>query len=51
MFFYENDDQNLDTMFRLVEEDKDFRDQVINMFFFSAAPSKEFFAKIRASNK
>ena len=50
-FFYENRGQNLDTMLRLAEDDKEFRNQVINMFLFNAAPSKEFFAKIRASNK
>ncbi|MHA1491196.1 MAG: geranylgeranyl reductase family protein [Promethearchaeota archaeon] len=49
-FFYENDGQNLDKMFKLAEEDGDFRNQVINMFFFNAAPSKEFFSKIRTSN-
>ena len=49
-FFYENDGKNLSTMFKLTEKDEDFRNQVINMFFFSAAPSKEFFSKIRASN-
>ena len=48
-FFYENNGKNLDTMFKLAEIDNDFRNQVINMFFFSAAPSKEFFEKIRTS--
>ncbi len=48
-FFYENNGKNLDTMFKLAKDDIDFRDQVIKMFFFNAAPSKEFFAKIRAS--
>jgi geranylgeranyl reductase family protein len=49
-FFYENDGKNLGTMFKLAENDVNFRNQVINMFFFNAAPSKEFFAKIRDSN-
>ena len=49
-FFYEDDGKNLDTMFKLAEIDNDFRNQVINMFFFSAAPSKEFFDKIRTAN-
>jgi len=48
-FFYENKGKNLDIMFKLAEIDNDFRNQVINMFFFSAAPSKEFFEKIRTS--
>jgi hypothetical protein len=48
-FFYENDGKNLDTMFKLAREDLDFRNQVINMFFFNAAPSKEFFERIRGS--
>ncbi len=49
-FFYENNGKNLDTIFKLVEKDSDFRTQVINMFFFNATPSKEFFEKIRTSN-
>ena len=49
-FFYENDGKNLDTIFKLAEEDNDFRTQVINLFFFNATPSKEFFEKIRTSN-
>ena len=48
-FFYENNGKNLDIMFKLAEIDNDFRNQVINMFFFNAAPSKEFFEKIRTS--
>jgi geranylgeranyl reductase family protein len=49
-FFYENNGKNLDTMFKLAERESDFRTQVINMFFFNAAPTEEFFAKIRSSN-
>lgn len=48
-FFYDNNGKNLDIMFKLAEIDNDFRNQVINMFLFNAAPSKEFLEKIRTS--
>lgn len=48
-FFYENQGKNLDKMFKLAEADEDFKSQVINMFFSNAAPSNEFFIKVRNS--
>ncbi|MFW9878919.1 MAG: NAD(P)/FAD-dependent oxidoreductase [Candidatus Thorarchaeota archaeon] len=48
-FFYENQGKNLDKMFKLAETDENFKNQVINMFFSNAAPSNEFFMKVRAS--
>ena len=47
-FFYEKKGRNLDAMFKLAEKNVDFRTQVINMFFFNAAPSKDFFSKIKS---
>lgn len=46
-FFYMNNGNNLDSMFKLAEKDEAFRKQVINMFFFNAAPSEEFLTRIR----
>lgn len=46
-FFYEEKGENLNNMLKLAEEDKAFKTQVINMFFFNATPSQEFFSKIR----
>ena len=46
-FFYMNNGINLNTMFKLAENDDVFRKQVIDMFFFSAAPSEEFLTRIR----
>lgn len=46
-FFYEKQGVNLDAMFQLAEKNVDFRNEVINMFFFNAAPSKDFFSKIK----
>ncbi|MHA1805197.1 MAG: NAD(P)/FAD-dependent oxidoreductase [Promethearchaeota archaeon] len=50
-FFYENKGINLNSMFSLAEKDEDFRNQVINMFFFNLTPSKEFFERIRNFNQ
>jgi flavin-dependent dehydrogenase len=49
-FFYEQGGKNLNTMFNLAEVDNNFKSQVIDMFFFNAAPSQDFFAKIRGRN-
>jgi geranylgeranyl reductase family protein len=46
-FFYEQGGKNLNNMFNLAEKDENFKTQVINMFFFNATPSQEFFSKIR----
>ena len=47
-FFYEKEGGNLDAMFKLAEKDAEFRIQVINMFFFNATPTKDFFLKIKS---
>ncbi|TFF85894.1 MAG: NAD(P)/FAD-dependent oxidoreductase [Promethearchaeota archaeon] len=46
-FFYENDGENLSIMLKLAKQNEKFRDIVVNMFLFNAAPSKEFFSKIK----
>ncbi len=48
-FFYMNNGKNLNTMFKLAENDEEFKRQVINMFFFNAAPSEEFLTRVRTS--
>ncbi|TXT66733.1 MAG: hypothetical protein BAJALOKI3v1_10003 [Promethearchaeota archaeon] len=47
-FFYENDGENLSNMLKLANQNELFRETVVNMFLFNAAPSKEFFAKIKS---
>ena len=49
-FFYMNNGKNLNSMFKLAESDEEFRRQVINMFFFNAAPSEEFLNRVRTSS-
>ena len=46
-FFYENNGQNINNMFKLAEEDIDFKNEVVNVFLFNATPSKDFFTKIK----
>ncbi|GAI49803.1 unnamed protein product, partial [marine sediment metagenome] len=49
-FLYENKGQNLNTTFRLAESDANFKEQVMNTFFFNKIPSDDFFSKIKSSN-
>lgn len=46
-FFYENQGQNINKMFKLAKEDVDFKNEVVNVFLFNATPSKDFFSKIK----
>jgi electron transfer flavoprotein-quinone oxidoreductase len=46
-FFYENEGQNLSNMFKLANEDDNFRQTVVDMFLFNAIPPKDFFEKVR----
>lgn len=48
-FFYENKGRNLSNMFKLAEQDKDFREKVINMFLFNQPP-KDLLLKIKSNN-
>ncbi len=45
-FFFENKGQNLSKMFELAGQDDKIREEVINMFLFNKAPSKELLLKI-----
>lgn len=47
-FFYENEGRNLSNMFKLSNEEENFRQTVVDMFLFNAIPPKNFFSKIRA---
>jgi geranylgeranyl reductase len=46
-FFYKNQGQNINKMFKLAKEDVDFKNEVVNVFLFNATPSKDFFSKIK----
>jgi hypothetical protein len=46
-FLFENNGQNLSKMFELAEKDENYRDEVINMFLFNQAPSKQFLLKLK----
>jgi len=48
-FFFDDKGRNIDKMFKIAEEDEDFRIQVANLFLFNASPSKEFMARLRGS--
>jgi len=47
-FFFENRGQNLSKMFELAGQDDKIREEVINMFLFNKAPSKELLLKIQS---
>jgi geranylgeranyl reductase family protein len=47
-FFFEKQGKNLSNMLKLAEIDKNFREEVINMFLFNLAPSKEFLTKMQS---
>ena len=46
-FFFENKGQNLSKMFELAGQDDKIREEVINMFLFNKAPSKELLLRIQ----
>ena len=46
-FLFENNGQNLSKMFELADKDNNYRDEVIDMFLFNQAPSKEFLLKLK----
>ncbi len=49
-FFYENSGRNLSNMFKLANQNDEYREIVVNMFLFNSVPSKEFFSEIRKLN-
>lgn len=46
-FFFENKGRNLSKMFQLAEKEENFRDELVNMFLFNQAPSKDFLLKLK----
>jgi len=50
-FFYENEGENLNKMFKLTEESEEFKKIVINTFIFGQTPPKDFISKIRNYKK
>ncbi|NHJ26036.1 MAG: NAD(P)/FAD-dependent oxidoreductase [Candidatus Lokiarchaeota archaeon] len=46
-FFFENNGQNLSKMLELAENSSELREEVINMFLFNQAPSRDFLIKIK----
>jgi geranylgeranyl reductase family protein len=49
-FCFENQGQNFSKMCKIAENDDKFREQVVNMFLFSKAPSKEFITKLKSED-
>ncbi len=47
-FFYENNGVNLNNMFHLAETDDHIRDEVVNMFLFNQAPTRDFLSKLKS---
>ncbi len=45
-FFYEKEGSNLNTIFKLAENDLKFRKTVTDIFLFNATPPKDFFSRI-----
>jgi geranylgeranyl reductase len=48
-FFYENDGENLNKIFKMAEESHDFKQIVINTFIFGQTPPKDFITKIKTT--
>ena len=46
-FFFENNGQNLSKMIELAENSSELREEVINMFLFNQAPSRDFLIRIK----
>lgn len=49
-FFYENEGENLNKLFKMVEESEEFKQIVIDVFIFGQTPPKDFISKIKGSN-
>jgi geranylgeranyl reductase family protein len=49
-FFYENEGENLNKIFKLSEESDEFKQIVINTFIFGQTPPKDFILKIKNLN-
>ena len=47
-FFFENEGKNLSQMFELAEKESKFREELINLFLFNQAPSKDFIIKTKS---
>ncbi len=50
-FFYEKEGSNLNTIFKLAENDLKFRKTVTDIFLFNATPPKDFFSRIKNANR
>jgi geranylgeranyl reductase family protein len=50
-FLYENEGQNLSRMLELAEKDNSLKEEVINMFLFNQALSKEFLIKLKSKSE
>ena len=49
-FFYENEGENLNKLFKLAEEDDEIKMDVINTFILGRTPPKEFISKVKNKN-
>lgn len=49
-FFYENEGENLNKIFKMAENNKKFKENVINTFIFGRTPPKDFISKIKSSH-
>jgi flavin-dependent dehydrogenase len=49
-FFYENEGENLNKTFKMVEESEEFKQTVIDTFIFGQTPPKDFISRIKGSN-
>lgn len=47
-FFFENSGRNLSRMLELAENDKDVKEEVVNMFLFNQVPSRELLLRIKS---
>ncbi|TFG20699.1 MAG: NAD(P)/FAD-dependent oxidoreductase [Promethearchaeota archaeon] len=49
-FFYENEGENLNKIFKMAENNKEFKENVINTFIFGRTPPKDFISKIKSTH-
>lgn len=49
-FFYENEGENLNKIFKMAEKNKEFKQNVINTFIFGQTPPKGFISKIKSTH-
>ncbi len=49
-FFYENEGENLNKIFKMAEKNKEFKENVINIFIFGRTPPKDFISKIKSTH-